>query len=303
MEDNWKHFEMEVVISDWQFYVWMVVYGLQLAWLIYALIALCRETKAGCLIINPPIMPSSLFFTLLLGLAGTIGWLVLWDMRDYYTWYSAICILGSTMFMTFTVAISLHATNLYQDEVIEQGNAADVWVIRSLVQNCTATYATWAAVETTYTIGLILYQTELVSMERSNYIILAILMLYMVVFMMVDLFWGQQLTCLLLSPYVVFIIAYVQPVVKQYDNKNVTFTLSAVFLGITAVILVSKLILMAGRCFCERKMLLSDPVMEEFGAVQYDEDGSDIIEHSTGTMETDAALGDTLDDMDNLSKY
>jgi hypothetical protein len=279
MLDNWDHYEIDVVINAWQFPVWVAVYILQFLWLIYAMVILCRDTKVGSLIVNPPIMPSSLFFTFIFALAGTMGWVVLFDMRDYFTWYSAICSLATTIFMTFTVAISLHATNLYQDEVIEQGYACDVWTIRSMVQNAAAAYATWASVETTYTVGLILYETKLVNIEQSNYIILGIMMTYVIIFMTVDMFWGRQLSCLILSPYVIYIIGFAQPFIKFYgDDFNILFVLSAVFLGVTVAMLLLKLVLMTGRCFCERKLKKKEP-LEQFGAVRYQEDGSEFMDY------------------------
>ena len=46
--------------------------------------------------------PSSIFVTFLFGLAATIAWVVVWDMRDHNS-YSIIAAGGATVFYTIAL--------------------------------------------------------------------------------------------------------------------------------------------------------------------------------------------------------
>ena len=264
---NWEFYDLDILYVDWIQWIWVGIYVLQIFWVLYSFIALCRETKYGSLVMNPPIMPSSIFFSYIPGLAATMGWLVLFDIRQYSA-YSSILMMAATTFLCITMALSLHALKTYEEEAKAEGFLADVWAVRVIVQNCISSYGAWTAVVTCYTVAMIMYGFNLLEKDIAQYAALGVMMAYLLLWTGVDLFVTQYLTHFVLGPYLVFFIVFLQPFLRYYSGLNTYFVLATVFMGFTLLLFILKLIILVGRCCCKgpKRLYIHE---SEFGAVEY----------------------------------
>lgn len=270
--ENWQLHSLAIVETCWLVPIWAVVYGLQISWLIYAMVLGCRHFRTGCLIIDPPILPTSMFLTFALGSAGTLGWIVLWDNEAYYV-YSAICMLAATVFLSLSVAISLHATKLYQDDIIARGYIVDVWTIRALVQNALTAFVAWTFVVTAYTIAMILKRFDLLEDDHAQYVSLSIMMAHIVIWMILDIWMARALTHFIVLPYIVYMIVFLQPMLSHAVDTPF-FIMSSTYFAFTTFFIIMKSIVATLRCKKSAKVLKMQE--EQFGAIEYKDDGEDL---------------------------
>ena len=47
LEENWRMVELRIVVPEWMFYIWMVMYTFQIFWVVYGFIALAKQSQKG----------------------------------------------------------------------------------------------------------------------------------------------------------------------------------------------------------------------------------------------------------------
>ena len=47
LEVNWEITGLRIVVPEWMFYIWMVMYGLQVIWVVYGFVALAKQNDKG----------------------------------------------------------------------------------------------------------------------------------------------------------------------------------------------------------------------------------------------------------------
>jgi len=274
-KENWDFFELDILYVEWLLPIWIAVYALQIIWLSYSLLALCREKRHSSLVVTLPMMPTSLFFAYIPGLAASIGWLILFDMRGSAAAYSSVCMMASAVCFAITMAITLHALKVYEEEAKQEGFLADVWAIRILVQNGVSTYCAWAATVTCYTVSMAIFGFGLMEKDVAQCVALAVVMAYLLIWTLTDLFMTKYLTHFVLGPYCIFSVVFLMPILRCSETPmesdqgpDTHYSLSCVFMGCTVLIILMKLILVTGRCCCRSYKTTPIPD-EDFCAIQY----------------------------------
>merc|ERR1712227_864397 len=252
MGENWEFFELDILYVDWLLPIWISIYAAQIAWLSYSLlIILCHENRRTA--VTLPMMPTSLFFAFIPGLSATIGWLVLFDMRQSYAAYSSVCMMTSAVCLAITMAITIHALKVYEEEAKHEGCLWDVWAIRVLVQNGVSTYCAWAAILTCYTVSMVIVGFGLLGKDIAQCLALSVVMLYLLIWTFADVFITQYMTHFVLGPYFIFILVFLMPILRYPEGlsaSNAHLSISYAFLGCAFIIVVIKFALVMGRCCC-----------------------------------------------------
>lgn len=197
---------------------------------------------------------------------------MLWDSRSYCV-YSVICMLGATIFLTLSADVSLRATKLYQEEVIRRGYICDIWAVRVVVQNALPAYVAWTFVVTAYTITMILKRFNLLGDTEAQFVGLSTMMAHVVVWMLLDVLYARALTHFVVLPYLVYMVAFLQPVLQLHWADSPLFTMALVYLVATAMFVVVKLGAAVWRCQQSAKAILA---AEEFGAIEYKDYDEDL---------------------------
>ena len=47
LEENWRMVALRIMVPEWMFYIWMVMYALQIFWVVYGFIALAKQNHKG----------------------------------------------------------------------------------------------------------------------------------------------------------------------------------------------------------------------------------------------------------------
>ncbi|XP_041372326.1 uncharacterized protein LOC121385636 [Gigantopelta aegis] len=199
-------FPLEITPASWTYSLWGAVFAWQLVWAIYSLVSIFRKTSEGPVYLCPVLLPRFFFLLFSLGLCFNIGWMFLWDRM-----YVSIAFIFAFL-MTFTLfgALVLSYRGLGRNSYLLKslGRRADLWMVRVLVQNGVAFYATWSALIALLDLGSVLSYAAIPQLDvgLSSTIVLGLVSGFVVVYFLVDIFLADRYSRYTVSPYVVMIV-------------------------------------------------------------------------------------------------
>ncbi|XP_008503220.2 uncharacterized protein LOC103538593 [Calypte anna] len=234
--------------AGWTFLIWNVIYAWQLAWLLYALSGICRRNEFGYVYIKPDLLPIPFYVMWILNNGLNVGWLFLWD-REFLL--PALVFLAALTLTTCAALFISHRALSIHSSWFVKGHKAELWLIRVLVQNGLALYATWAVIATLLNFAVVLIYKWNVSNEKATTASLSILVLDLVLWFYLENFFLDKYVRYNLTIYPVVIIA-----LAGSASKNVSFsspTTNSIFivvlLAMTCLIFAVRLGLVTRRHF------------------------------------------------------
>nr|XP_006114139.1 uncharacterized protein LOC102443710 isoform X1 [Pelodiscus sinensis] len=200
--------------AGWTFFIWNVIYAWQFAWLGYALSGICRRNELGWVYREPDLLPTSFYLVWILNNAINAGWLFLWDQE------SLIPALVFLAVLTFTCYVSLfisHRSLHMHAAWFLKGHKAELWLIRILVQNGIALYATWTTIATLLNFAVVLIFSGNISNKIATTTSLAILTFELVIWFSLENFVLDKYVRYNLTVYPVVIVALTGSTWKNYS--------------------------------------------------------------------------------------
>lgn len=238
-------FYVEITPAGWMFSVWGVIYIWQGLWLVYGLASIFRKSDSGYLYITPPVMPPVIYVCFILNNLFNVGWLFLWD-RLQIGW--ALPVIGLVPVALY-VALFFSFRGLYNygHILLKQGMNKDIWLIRLLVQNGLAFYATWVTIAPLLNVAIVLHYIGKVAMDTSCTIALSILVVEILAWCIVDNWLLDRYTRYTFSPYIILNLALSASIAKNWDAAKTNSIFSAVLMGIVIFLTILKVVVMIVR--------------------------------------------------------
>ena len=242
--ENQRH-DLRFYYTQWIFVMWIIMYVIQLCWTLYGLELICRKANSSNIYHSVPVVPSVVFLLTAIAEAAILFWLFLWTTSAYFR-YAPLAMLASTV--CFYVALALSVSSLSKNLHILYGIRAYryVWETRILVHNGLGVAAAWTTVVLFYSVVVVLQANGLLPFRQDGYVFLSLLGGYLVVWFFVDISLARKYIPHLLSPYLVFIVAEVQVLLKSGLVFNYHFIYSVVLLVLTSVMTIVRISLAVG---------------------------------------------------------
>ncbi|XP_043399907.1 uncharacterized protein LOC114019724 isoform X1 [Chelonia mydas] len=249
--------------AGWAFLIWNVIYAWQFAWLGYALSGICRRcllfigrNELGWVYTEPDLLPISFYLVWILNNSINVGWLFLWD-REYLI--SALVLLAVLPFTCYVGLFISHRSLHIHAVWFLKSHKADLWLIRILVQNGIALYATWTTIAALLNFAVVLIFSGNVSNKIATATSLAILTFELVIWFSLENFVLDKYVRYNLTVYPVVIVALTGIVWKNYSPSSPTdnSVFTVVLLGVACVTFVVQLGIVIWR-LCRRPLDRSD---------------------------------------------
>ncbi|KAM9068941.1 uncharacterized protein ACOB8E_014331 isoform 2-T2 [Sarcophilus harrisii] len=249
-------YNTDVTPAGWTFLIWNIIYLWQLAWLGYALSGICRRNELGWFYVKPDVLPTPFYLVWILNNALNVGWLFLWDKECLS--HALLVLTGLTVSnyaILFLACRGLSSHRLW----LQSHHRTDLWLLRVLVQNGIALYATWTTVATLLNFAIVLIYTVGVANSTSTTVVLSILLMLLVLWFYLENFLLDKYVHYILVVYPVVMIALTGNIAQHYDpsapSTNNIFTV--VLLVVTSVMFLVRLGLVTCRHRYQR--LWKDP--------------------------------------------
>ncbi len=232
-------------VGPWIFYIWVILYVIQLVWILYGWELACRKTRAGNFFEHVPVVPTIVYVLAVLSYAGFLGWLALWTSRDYLV-YSPLVMLGSTICLYAAMALAVVSLKRYMAVLSNVSGGRYLWEVRLLVHNGLGVAATWATIVLFYSVVLAVEEAGMLPDATEGFIFLSLLGAYTVVWFTLDLSIAQTYVPHLLTPYAVLIVTLVMVLMKTGEGFTYYFIYAIVMLIVTAVLFLVRISMAIG---------------------------------------------------------
>ncbi|XP_054033245.1 uncharacterized protein LOC128899082 isoform X1 [Dryobates pubescens] len=219
-------YQTDFTPAGWTFLIWNVIYAWQLAWLLYALSGICRRNELGCVYVKPALLPIPFYVVWILNNGFNVGWLFLWD-QEYLL--PALVFLAALTFTTCASLFSSHQALSIHSAWFMKGHRAELWLIRILVQNGLALYATWTTIATLLNFAVVLIYKWDVPNETATTASLSILTLGLVIWFYVENIFLDNYVRYNLTIYPVVITALTGSACKNFSFSSPTT--NGIFIG------------------------------------------------------------------------
>ncbi|XP_077171711.1 uncharacterized protein LOC143826696 [Paroedura picta] len=167
-----RRFDTDFTPAPWALQIWNVIYLWQYVWLGYVLSRFFRRNEAGWVYLQPDILPNSFFFVWMLNNILNIQWLFLWDGMHLLPCLLMMVLLTLS---SYIVVIISHQALHPHTNWLQKHDYIDLLLIRLLVQNGIALYATWTTMTTLLNFTIVLVYMGNVANETATIISLCIL--------------------------------------------------------------------------------------------------------------------------------
>lgn len=240
-------FNLQITPAGWTFSIWGFIYAWQALWLVYALSTICRRTREGHYIYTLPIMPPVIYALYIINNLSNITWLFVWDRQEIIASLVVIALTPLTLY----VCLYFSFTRLYRNLglLVKAGATKDIWLIRFLVQNGLAMYATWTTVATLLNVAMVMIYEGGVANELACTIILGVLSFVILLWFVLDNFVFDNYTRYTFTPNIVFVVALAGATSKNYNLK--TMETNSIFLvamlSVASLLLLLKLLILVYR--------------------------------------------------------
>ena len=248
--------------------IWTTIYAWQAVWLLYGLTTICRRMRntGSYLYVYPPLIPKLTYIFFILNNVVVTVWIFLWD-REYLE-YALIALALSVAALYLAIFFTARQTLNYGVEFVNNGQAYELCLVRTLAHNGMSFFATWISIATLLNLGTVLAYRVNLDQVLASTIVLLILAGELVFWFIADLFLIEKATRYIFTPYIVVIVAALGGVLKgNFDATNANSLLTAVILGAACLMFVIKIAAVCVRR--KRKPLYSGPQYIDPLAVRY----------------------------------
>ncbi|XP_051879335.1 uncharacterized protein LOC127574388 isoform X1 [Pristis pectinata] len=206
----------EFTPAGWTFSIWGVIYTWQAVWLIYVCSGLCRSNTFTWM---PSVLPCLFYMTWIINNLLNIGWLFLWDREHTIP---ALIFLALVAFTNYVVLFFSYHGLYTQGPWLQKYRKVDLWLVRILVQNGIAVYATWTTIATLLNFAVVLTYNASVTMVTSGTICLSLLAFEVVLWFYLENFVFDKYVRYTLTIYPVVIVALSGSLDKHYEAISPT---------------------------------------------------------------------------------
>lgn len=240
-------YSLEVTPADWTFYLSAIIYFWQLLWITYGVTSVCRTTDVGYVYRAFPVLPPILYVVFCFALACNISWLLIWD-REYME-VALVFINLMTCNLYICLVASLRRLNDYGGIMMRIDREKDIWLVRILVHNGLALFATWGTVASMFNFAVVLTYRTGAKLEVGSTVALAIFTLEIIVWWVFDNFVFEKLLRYLFTPYIVILFSIAGIISKNWNpqKSNSIFTVS--LFGVVVLFTCIKIVLSIYRHF------------------------------------------------------
>ncbi|XP_063062361.1 uncharacterized protein LOC134455271 [Engraulis encrasicolus] len=262
-EDITQKYETAITPARWSFFMWDFTYIWLLCMHIYLITGLYRRS-ASWMYATPGVLPYAFHFILITNIAMNITYLFLYD-REYLL---ASLVLSATMAFTNCLLIffSCYGIKVY-GAWLNKHHSLDLWLFRIWVQNGVALYATYTSIGTLLKLTMVLDTDTTMSKSNSAITSLSLLLAGILIWFVVENFLLESHFRYILTVYPVVILV-LAGIISHPSPPGPNDVVSAVFLGITCVLLVVRIALVVWR-HCNQPLYRPDmPVMSPMDLVR-----------------------------------
>ncbi|XP_051910254.1 uncharacterized protein LOC127593076 [Hippocampus zosterae] len=239
-------FATHITPSGWTFIIWTFIYIFLALVMVYAFAGLCRRNALGLMYCCPPVLSHGFYLTWCLNFGFNIGWLFVWDRRLVSVALAFLIVVTVTNFaMIFFSCCGLHIYGAW----LHKFHRVDLWLVRVLVQNGIAMYATWTTIASLLNLAIVLNTYASLSQTSAATISLAILVVVVFVWFVLENFFLDKHVRYILVIYPVVIWALIGSYTKNYDAESPSQTgiFAVVVLAAACVLFATRIILVVWR--------------------------------------------------------
>ncbi|XP_078575306.1 uncharacterized protein LOC144861354 [Branchiostoma floridae x Branchiostoma japonicum] len=243
-----RFFPNEIVPASWVFDIWLVIYGWGFLWLIYVTICICRKNSRGYFYVTPELFPPVFYVTWYVNNLFILSWTFL---NDSLQRVGAAMLLALIAFSIYYMLYISYRRVDRNGPWLTENAPVDLWLIRALVHNGLAIYATWVTIATLLGFATVLTYESGYDNEDVCTGILGLLLAIILVWFFLENFVFERFCRYTLVPFVVVVVA-LSGVIDKYirftgslEKRNAIF--ACVLLGVSCLVLVVRFSLVIWR--------------------------------------------------------
>ncbi|XP_071797339.1 uncharacterized protein [Asterias amurensis] len=247
----------EIAPAGWTFTVWQVIHVFEGLFHIYVLTSLVRRNVQGPVYRNPVLITPTMLLLYGLVVALNISWVFVYD-RQYVP---VACGLNALMPIALCTLLFLHHRKVDQNGFsMKQNHKCDLVLVRIIVQNGMALYATWVTIATLLSLASVLIYWGDVEQSISCTISLSILLGVVLIYSVLENFVWDKYLRYTYTVWMIVIFALSGSIARNWNPEKRNSIYSAVLISLAAGLFVLKIGLSMWRC-CKRP-LYTDNVSE-----------------------------------------
>ncbi|KAG7526756.1 hypothetical protein JOB18_044775 [Solea senegalensis] len=244
MEDVTLKYTTPITPAQWTLFVWDFMYFWLFSMFIYFVVGLCRRTAYDWLYTLPAVLPYGFHASLIISICFNIAWLFLFDreLLRAQLIISALMTVANYAILFF----SCHGLKIYAAWLHKYHNM-DLWLIRILVQNGVAVYATWGTVSTL--LNLTIYLQHQRGTSRCDCAMLSLMLLLMELFawFLLENFYLDEHVRYIVTIYPVVILWLSGVLDNSTSPKSPMYIFAALILAISCMMFVARITLITWR--------------------------------------------------------
>lgn len=237
-----RKYSSSITPASQTFFIWSIIYLWQVVWLLYGMSLICRSRMNNYLYVFPPILSTTFYFAFGVSNLFTIAWTFVWIREMLQVALAMLAVSVLSLYLCLYCSFK----NLYKflNLLYKEDLGTDVWLMRILVHNGLAFYATWCTFATLLNFAIVLFESCGINKNMAGTITLGIAALFMLLWFMLDCIILDKYVRYTFTPYVVLIVAFTGIMVQHFNlslhPRNSILT--CVLLVLSALMLLCKFI-------------------------------------------------------------
>ncbi|XP_062613331.1 uncharacterized protein LOC134275096 [Saccostrea cucullata] len=190
-----------MITPPWPIYfIWYIVFALELVLILYGITTICRKTKGGRSIYLLSLTPPRIYGLLVANNLAVVLWLYLWNWEYTVASFIIVFTLPVTMYISFYTSLKQLFNNFAV--LIQEDTQSEIWVVRFLVQNGLGFISAWQTIVMFINLGVVLRYEVGISDEIIFLALLGAMALLELAWFWLDVFVFDRYTRYILLPYI-----------------------------------------------------------------------------------------------------
>ncbi|XP_034428488.1 uncharacterized protein LOC117753992 [Hippoglossus hippoglossus] len=226
--------------APWALFVWDFSYIWISAMFIYFVVGLCRRPAYDWLYTTPALLPYGFHVSFITNICLNITWLFLFDKELLLP--ALITSALMTLIDYLLLFFSCHGLKIY-GAWLNKYHSTDLWLIRLLVQNGVAVYATWGTLSTILNLTVYLqYQTETSSCS-CGLLPLLLLLMQLFAWFLLENFYLDEHVRYVVTIYPLVILWLIGTLNDSSSPESLVYIFKALTLAISCIMFVARVAL------------------------------------------------------------
>ncbi|XP_061172245.1 probable serine/threonine-protein kinase kinX [Saccostrea echinata] len=190
-----------MITPPWPIYfIWYIVFALELVLILYGITTICRKTKGGRSIYLLSLTPPRIYGLLVANNLAVVLWLYLWNWEYTVASFIIVFTLPVTMYISFYTSLKQLFNNFAV--LIQEDTQSEIWVVRFLVQNSLGFISAWQTIVMFMNLGVVLRYEVGISDEIIFLALIGAMALLELAWFWLDVFVFDRYTRYILLPYI-----------------------------------------------------------------------------------------------------